>query len=506
MTKGKRRMFDAPRRNHFTIVLERAGAVIAALVVLGVRMLEDYGWDMFRLSLYRTLLHTALNGGAKTGLYVVLGGAGLLWYLYISVRYWRLTTFYVDDTDFVYARKTMFRAESRLPIRNIAVVNVERNIFERLIGTAKVKIDLNSSKTASSTDFKFVLRLEEARQLKETLMQIKQTLTGEAMPDSDSDSAQPAGEAREQVAFFTVPQALRHKLLSMPVINWTCTFVMLFILPQLRISGDYNMSRLWFLLVIAVLGWVWSIVNGTLNLGNYKVEKDSRTIYITCGVINQRQYVFETDKINAVMVNQPLLARFFGLASIDLAVVGFGNERNETTHLCLISDRQQIDAVLRACVPDFICTAPVQHSHPLKLVKPVLRAFLVGGAMMLFWTTYRGAWILALIVFAVALIGAISEYLISDFAADRELVRYTGGSFNKRTCMCKYGDIQDMRVQTNVLYRRLGLSSMRFTILAAVAARKHKTGWYRDETFVMPPEEMVAHQDNVLKAKRKEKQ
>ena len=44
-------------------------------------------------------------------------------------------------------------------------------------------------------------------------------------------------------------------------------------------------------LVFAVLGWIWLIVNGTLNFGNYKVEQDSRMIYITCGVINQRQYM-----------------------------------------------------------------------------------------------------------------------------------------------------------------------------------------------------------------------
>ena len=492
-------MFDSPKRNHFSVIFERAGAVIAGILVLGVRMLEDYGWDMFRLSFYRSLLQTAASEGRKTTILLVLAMLFMLWYLFISVRFWRLTTFFIDDADFVYARKTMFRAESRLPIRNIAVVNVERNIFERLIGTAKVKIDLNSSKTASATDFRFVLRQEEAYALKEALMRRKQDLTGEIIPDPSD--AQVSGEPRETVAVFTPAEALRHKLLSMPILNWLGTFVALFILPQLRVSGEYNMSRLWFLLVFAVLGWVWSIVNGTLNLGNYKVEKDSRMIYISCGMVNHRQYMFELDKINAVMVNQPLLSRFFGLASIDLAVVGFGNEKNETTHLSLITDHEQIDSILRQCVPDFICDRKPQRCHPLQLVYPVLRALVIGGAMLLFGMSYRGGWILALIVGLIALIGAVSEYFLRDFVHDDALVRYTGGMFNKRVCICKYGDIQHMCLRTNRLYRIAGLSAMKFSILGASAVRRHKTGLFRDAVFDGVPETMVAHTDSILQGK-----
>ena len=492
-------MFDVPTRNHFSIVFERAGAVIAGILVLGVRMLEDHGWEMFRLSFYRELLHTAAQEGTKTTLIFALALIGMIWYVYISVRYWRLTTFCIDDTDFVYARKTMFRAESRLPIRNIAVVNVERSIFERLIGTAKVKIDLNSSKTAGSTDFKFVLRVSQALSLKEELMRRKHDLTGEDVSPEEDEQSEP----REQVAFFTVAEALRHKLLSMPILTWMVTFVILFILPQLRLSGDYNMSRLWFLLIFAVLGWVWSIVSGTLNLGNYKVEKDSSMVYISCGVVNHRQYMFELDKINAVMINQPLLARFFGLSSIDLAVVGFGNEKNETTHLSLIADREQIDAILQQCVPDFVCSTKPQRCHPLCLLFPVVRAFALGGAVMLFGTEYRSIWIFAVIVWLVAFLGAISEYRIRDFARDDALIRYSSGIYNKRTSICKYGDIQNMSLHTNVLYRKAGISALRFSILAASSVRQHKTGLFRDAVFDGAPETMVAHTDSILLGKMK---
>lgn len=491
-------MFESPTRNHFSVIFERAGAVIAFLLFLVFNDLKDVGWEIFTIDYYRNLWQMAVYEGKKSVLIGLAAFAGLVWYIYISFRYWKRTTFYIDGVDFVYERKTMFRASSRLPIQNIAVVNVERNIFERLIGTAKVKIDLNSSRTANSTDFRFVLLEQQAVELKEKLMGIKQTLTeGET-----TEAPEAAQEPREQVAFFTVGEALRHKLLFIPVIQTLITLTVLFVLPQLRLSGDYNMSRLWYLLIVAVLGWIGSIISGTLNLGNYKVERDSNMVYISCGVLNKRHYMFETEKINAVIIRKPLLARLFGMASIDLAVVGFGNERNETTHLSLAADKKQIEAILQACVPEFTCSEPPRRCHPLNILWPIVRSFLLGGATYLVCSqVYKDAYVFGLIVFGLLLLGAILEFAACDFAKDDHILRYTGGMFNKQTGIFKYGDVQSIEIRTNVLYRKFGVGKMRFAVLGASAVKNHKTGMFPIEGFLDAADLMVAHEDNVLLGK-----
>lgn len=490
-------MFDSPTRNHPSIILERAGAVLTLLIVMGINSLKDYGWEIFTISFYRDLLRSAVSGGKAVPLIVMGIALFMLWYLYISMRYWKRTTFYIDGVDFVFERKTMFKAASRLPIKNIAVVNVERNVLERILGTGKVKIDLNSSRTAGSTDFQFVLKKDHAQALKETLMQIKQNLTADEMTQENNEDV----KQRELIAQFGIAEALRHKLLCMPVIQSIVTLTVLFVLPQLKVSGDYDMSRLWFLLVIAVIGWVVSMVKGTLDLGDYKVERDGNLLYIGCGVVNKRHYMIETEKINAVIVNQPLLARLFGMASIDLAVVGLGNEKNETTHLSLIADRAQIDHVLKTCVPDFACTGTVQRCHPINLLYTIPRAAVIGALTMLIGLAYRNAYILALTVFAVALCGAISEFCVQRFAQDDHVVQYTNGMFNKRSGMFKYGDIQTIQIKTNLLYRKFGLGRMRFTILASSALSSHKTGVFKTDSFERAAELMTAHEDNILKEK-----
>ena len=499
-------MFETPTRNHFSIVFERAGAILALVLAFAVNRLQDFGWDILRPSFYKTMLSSQTLTANRNLIWGGLGLLFLLWYLFISVRYWKKTSFYIDGVDFVYERKTMFRASSRLPIQNIAVVNVERSIFERLIGTAKVKIDLNSSRTAGSTDFKFVLHTEEAQQLRDTLMQIKQELTQDGQTASAVQTEETPAEPREQIAFFTTGQALLHKLLFLPVIQSAITITTMFVLPQLDLDGAREMSRLWFLLLFAAIGWIFSVVNGTLNLGNYTVERDSRMVYIHCGVLNQRHYVFETEKINAVMIRQPLLARFFGMASVDLAVVGFGNEKNETTHLSLAADMAVVQKILDACAPEFRCAETPKRGHPINLLISVLRALVFGAATgIVLHFMYRGAWILAAIVFVVTLIGGVSEYVIRDFASDENVLRYTGGMFNKRTCIVKYGDVQEIRIRTNIFLKPFRLARMKFSILASNTNRDHKTALLDAAAFDRAAQQMVAHEDNILLGKYKDK-
>ena len=59
-------MFESPTRNHFTIVLERAGAVIAFLLLLVFNDLKDVGWEIFTLDYYRGLWHMAVYEGQKS--------------------------------------------------------------------------------------------------------------------------------------------------------------------------------------------------------------------------------------------------------------------------------------------------------------------------------------------------------------------------------------------------------------------------------------------------------
>ncbi len=482
-------MFKSPTRNHFSVVIERLAGLFAFLFVFLFSFLRDYGWDIFRPSFYRALIFNAQFYNDKILYGFIAFSIFFLWYLFICWRYWKKTTFRIDGTDFVHEKKTLFSSQSRLPIENIAVVNVERNFFERIIGTAKVKIDLNSSRTAGATDFKFVLKHDEALQLKEVLTRIKQTV---APSVSDIDVSD-----RTTVASFSNRQAVITKLLSFPILQVLSAVLFFFVLPQFETSGNADMSKLWYWLLIAMLGYFGSLIPGTLNLCNYLVEKKEDMIFISCGMINKRNYVFETDKINAVIINQPVLARFFGMQSIDLAVVGLGNEKNETTHISLMVKETQAKEILSLCAPDFECSEPLRKCHPLVMLFPIIRSFVLGAAALLLKPVYTNYLQIAILVFAVSAFAAVCQYRVCTFAADNEILTYSTGIFNKKTFFFKFGDIQNINLRTNALYRKKNLGRVAFSILAASAVRDHKTGLFVFDDFDTLSNSVTSHKDNL---------
>ncbi|MCL2508232.1 MAG: PH domain-containing protein [Oscillospiraceae bacterium] len=491
-------MFDSPRRNHFSVIFERLAAVLTVFAVFAVNQLKSYGWEIFTVSFYRDLFHPASDGGERTALLLFLAFfAFIVFCLILSCYYWRRTTFYMEGTDFIFSRDTMFKTESRLPVQNISMVNVERTIVERLIGTARVKIDLHSSRTASRTDFKLVLKLAEAHALKDALMTLKanhaetarsssreefgEKFGEEAAADSGASVTQSATDKPERspTVSFSAAQALLHKLLTFPVFQTFISMLMLFILPMLEADENTDMSRLWFVMFISLAGVAGSIIMGAVNLSGYHVTQSGSMIYIDCGALNKRNYMFEREKITALLIRQPLQARLLRLASVDIAVVGLGNEKNETTHLSLMTDKKNISRIMELCAPDFICGGETLKGRWPTLFTSLLRAILVGLLMLVTAALYESYLIITASVFVLLLIGGILEYRGKTLAADGRLVRYTKGIFGRYEYTVKIGDIQDVRIYTNFLLKRAGLARMKFTIMSAAQFKTHKTGWFK---------------------------
>ncbi|MCR5484302.1 MAG: PH domain-containing protein [Clostridiales bacterium] len=506
-------MFNAPKRNHFTIIFERLAAVIAFFATYFISELKRYGWKIFSFSFYVDLIKNAAGQGRKTELVFGVAVIFFIWILFISYRYWVKTVFYIEGTDFIYRRDTMFKMSSTLPIHNIAMVNVERNIFERLIGTAKVKIDLNSSRTASKTDFKFVLKRDEALALKAELLRIKESgveeiIEGESAEPLTEEKHEPS-EGAETLAYFTPREAFIHKLLTIPVFRTLFAVAVIVIPIVLADRADRDISGMWFLLVVAVIGFVGSIVSGTLNFGNYTVKHNDKMIYMSCGVLNKRNYSFEKEKVNAVMISQPFLARIFGKCSVNIAVVGLGNEKNETTHLALMTDKKTAVRIINECVPDFKSCKETERTSPVIFIGGVVRALIVGFISCIFLVIKSTssasspfladyAYIIAAAVFVFFIFMSFLEYRAKTFGHDGDVVCYSSGMFGKYYYIIKYGDIQSVTVKTNILFKRSGLGRMKFSILSASAMQKHKTGWFKISDFDFVADTVVNTEDKML--------
>ena len=146
-------------RNHISVIAEKIGtgtyALLAVLVGIFLRDAEEFlEFGSAAASDRRALL----------GMGLVL--AVLLMMIVKTAWTWSKTWISIQDQAIVIEKNTVNGSVHTIGIRSISNINLEQNLFERLVGTYKVKIDTASLSTANATDVTIVLKKEKAEAFK----------------------------------------------------------------------------------------------------------------------------------------------------------------------------------------------------------------------------------------------------------------------------------------------------------------------------------------------------
>lgn len=474
-------MFSKPMRNHIAIIPEQIGAVGVIFITFVFSTLFETvssGYSFFSKQFWVKLFNSFSYGYGmgEIILPVVLVAAMLLILCWLFFR-WLKTFFYIDGEYLVTQRNTLMKKQARVPVAEISTVNLERNVFERLVGTAKIKLDLNSAATANKTDFTFVLSLDKAMAFEQELLRIK----GESTVKESGEASET--QAKKTVYAFSAFQVIRHVLLSNPVGHFVAFVVAFLALAEADRSFFHSQinRELMSLGTLTVFGWVTGAVAQLMSLWNFKIERDEKGIYISSGMFKKRSYSFETEKINALVIKRPLLGRFAGLSSAEVAVIGLGNDKKETPQISLLLNQREIEKILNVCAGDFECNGTSVKEHGAGIVPPLFGYLLAGVAVA---AAFSKIWVGFFAVCAlIAVLLACLSHSSKSLRSDEKIFSYTCGFFSKNTCFFKFSDIQTFQSRTGVVMKRLGLGRIRLSILSSSQMSTHTTGWFSLQFF-----------------------
>lgn len=468
-------MFSKPTRNHISIVLEQIGAAGVVVLTFAYSALYEAftsGQNVFSKQFWLRLVYSVVGSQNETVAVVfgVLAVLALLFPLWSLMRWYR-TCFYIEGEHFVFERNTLMKKKSRLPLSSIATVNLERNIFERIVGTAKIKLDINSAATANQTDFTFVLSVEKAKALEAALLTVKKEEQAET-------------KSRETVFAFTNAQAVRHVILSQPVVQYlgAGALAVIAVLFDEKLLGGDTFTRLVPILGLSVLGWLAKIVMQIMSAWNFCIERDEKSIFISSGLLRKKNYSFETDKINALTVRRPVLARPSGLAFAEVAVIGLGNDKKETPQISLLVKENELQKILAVCAADFNCTGEKTPEHKTGLVAAMAKYLLcfgaVGVAAAFVW------WPLCPVIILLGAVSAVLSHRAKAIQTDENIFSCSQGFLSRKSCFFKYGDIQTLRFSSNAFVKRFGTGRITISILSHSSMSIHNTVWTESSEFV----------------------
>lgn len=491
-------------RNHISIIAEQVGGGFATLAVVAFGILIQNVDKLMEVDFS--------FAEAGRGMMIIVGI--LLFFIIAVVKQiwtWAKTWIYIEGQTIVIERKTVNQKVNTIGIKNISNINTEQNLFEMIVGTCKIKIDTSSLSTAEKTDVQIVLKKADAEAFRQTVM----GLLKEAAGNRDNEEKSDINESNK-VSFDTeasLSDILKHGFCSITIFSLLVIVVgvggLIEVISHFAEKGQLAQSLVSGLVgILAVLSFilsaVWNIVKDFIRYFEFSAQRKGDEIYIRYGILKRVEYTIPVDKIQALKINQTLIARMAGMYMAELINIGIGDDKEEKqSFFILYGKKKDVEEKIEKLLPEFAGAAQekmIRQPVSVLAVKAVplvfFEAALILGAMALltFWGKYK------VIVTAVAAFTGVFiplliflDYLTARICVDEGFLRTVGGYFGKTLIAVKYDKIQYVELRQSFLARLCRIQKGSFSLLAAAGMREHDIPYFQTNLEEKIKEKILGH-------------
>lgn len=472
-------------RCHFSIIFENLWQFWLVIIIMLVQQAENL------IRMIRDIGAGGIRGLIDSGGGWVLAGLMLLTVAVLCFSFfrWRKTWIILDDNLVIIERNTLKKYKNTIAVENISAVNMEQNLFERLVGTYKIKMDTGSMTTANKTDVAIVLKEADAIRFRkavlEKISEVKGTgqrgLTEDSSkihqetavsPETHPDRLFDESAGGRKVFHSDKKDMLMHAVYTMPLIS-------LFIAAAGVSGGIWYICVFGFAsfienafggfiaLILMVLSAVYSLIKKFVTYYDFTVYRDGRDLHIRCGLIKLRSYTIPVDKITALQIEQPLISRVMKKYSVKVVTVGIGDEAGENSNITMSVSAEELMERLTELAPEYSWAAigdiekEQRGSIAVRAVKSVKwHIFTVCAVLLLYfeagWPVYTAAAVpVALDVFINLLY--ILSHLSSGYSVKEEGLLLSGGYFRRVYTICTYEKMQILTMNYHPVARGYGI-------------------------------------------------
>lgn len=490
--------------NHITSILEQTWKILVAVFIAFLGNGEAI---------------TAMQSGGIF-VYLIILGVILVVCLLLGAFYvnrWWKTTITIKDQVVTVERKTMFHKKNSIAVHTISNINLQQNLFERIVRTYTIKFDTSSMSTADSTDVKIILGEKDANRVKELVMHMMKEAklqSGELTEETETnenevDFLSIEGERNYDVT-YTDKETFMNCLYSTSVILFLTTLglVIASIGAVVAMIGSKAglAEGLVTLLVefIAAASMVSALVKTWLKDFNFRATRAKDKIYVSCGAIERKQYAVPVDKINAVTLKYTFLSRLFGRAYVKVINVGGENEDVDGMKLLLMGTPEELKEKLQVLLPEYeFSHEENQMKQPgnvlvRNLLYNIFGVLILGGCTLLGETVafHNGGYdgemvamvrlITILSMIGLAVIIGISQwfhYYTNRLGYDGNYVTIVNGIYGKNIIRIPYDKIQFIKFSQGIWDRIFQIQHAEIHILASAQSRIQVSGTYPKEAF-----------------------
>ena len=474
-------------RCHFSSIFEslwQFWAIIAITLFNQIDTIIEVVRDMKSSGIRQVLAQ-----GGIWGLAVILAvTAAVLLFQFLR---WRKTWVTLDGNLIIIERNTLNRIHNTIAVENLSAVNVERNLFERIVGTARIKMDTSSMTTADKTDVSLVFREDKAVAFRQAVIsrmnQVKGTaaeenLEADIRPDIVPESIAESGNVFSYGAW----DMAKHSLFSMRIINLLIVAGGIAGSVWYRTSEHYEPGAILehagavIPVLLVFVSAAYGLIKKYIIYYNFRVYRDGDDLHLRYGLLKLKNYTVPIDKISAVEIVQPTLSRIFKRYQAKIVTVGVGDEGSELSNLTMAVSKEELLHQLDVLIPEFMGESILDGMcsesrkgvavRSVKSVKWII--MIVVGAVVTGLLTDLPTWTLALC--AAGLLGFIFllyglSHISAGWKKGEQALVLMQGCFTKSWTVCRYDKIQMVNLVAHPAARPMGIKRGTVHMLQMVA-------------------------------------
>ena len=491
-------MFEK-RRCHFTHIFELFARYIYVILVMAFTIAFNIVGD---ISSKKELLDDVKNAsgfvmssGALTVLIVigVLLLVSMIMLLYCAFK-WRFTFVSAEENTLIYERKKKKKKRVAIPFEKINTIDMGRNVFERLVGTCRLKIDTgaySSRQEKNSAEMNLVFSLKEAEEIRFYIL-------GRAELDSRAEEAETGkvtvgAKEPDWVIKAGIGDFVLYGLTSSSVwkLFWILVAGFFFVVEIAQGFIDEAFDYLWpyvekatdviagtnivlvilgmllFFLISALISDIWTVIWAAIRFADFRVAREGRNVIVRYGLITVKNYTLQVRNIHALIIKQNVFQQMLGRCSVEAVCMGFGDEKTETALLLPIIRTDDLNRLLNVILPEYVTEMNVRPRNKAGLYYHIVRPVVFWGAVLcgiciacrqlIGVSTLVDA--LAIMAFVSAAVKGVLSYKNTALDWNDKVVSVQRGGFNKVAYRIRTDAVQEVQLKTNVIKKCFGIGS-----------------------------------------------
>lgn len=487
-------MFER-RRCHFTHIFELFAKYIYICVIIAVTLIVNVIGDIMTDEPEAAeLADEAVSGGLAVGIAIlIILAAAVILLLYCTFK-WRHTYVSAQDNTLIYESGKFIKERVAIPFDKINTIDMGRNIFERMVGTCRLKVDTGAYSTLENenqAEMNLVFKLEEADEIRAFIL-------NRAADDANSEAAK---NGREVIASKEPDWVIRAGMsdfilygltsssvwrlfwlivlgvcfvaeLSSNFVEYIVDMIMPFAEAAMETAAHYSIiSIIIFALVIALgvalISNIGTVVWAAVRFYGFRVAREGRNIIVRYGLLTEKNYTLQVRNIHAVIVNQNMFQQALGRCSVNAVCMGFGDEQNETALLFPIIKKDKLNEMLSVILPEYVTE---MHIRPKKKIGFVFHAVtpaifwgVIGAVTCLVCSTIMDSIIfiavIALFIVLLRFVSGILSYRNTTLDWNDKVVSVQSGGIKKTTYRIRTDAVQEVQIQTGPVKRLFGIGT-----------------------------------------------